>query len=347
MILACILCIVSVLLLYVIFIILLSTFTEFKPDKTTVLLNESFTGDSLQTGQSLTLLTWNIGYAGLGSEMDFFYEEGKRVRPKKEEHVKYMNGISRFLTNNDKLDFIMLQEVDFNSKRSYKTNQYNAIAEKLNQYFPVSAINYKSAFVPLPFFEPMGKVDAGQATYSKFRYSKAQRISTPGAYSWPTRLFMLKRCFLITSHLVENGKSLVFFNIHNSAFDDASELRSQELTLLKSMATDEYNKGNYVVIGGDWNQNPPGWEIPVSKYQMKALWPIEMDYMPGDWKWAHDESLPTNRNVNEPFNFNSTSCTLLDFFLTSPNINILEVKTIDLEFKNSDHLPVMLTFELQ
>ena len=42
-----------------------------------------------------------------------------------------------------------------------------------------------------------------------------------------------------------------------------------------------------------------------------------------------------------------TFTTLIDFYLVSPNVEILEVKTIDLDFKYSDHQPISLKVKLK
>ena len=342
----CLLCFLGVVILYGLYAIVYPWVTEYNPEETTVIIEDQ-SMKKLSSTQTYSILTWNIGYAGLGREMDFFYEGGKMVRPTKEQTEKYLNGITSFLKQHDSIDFMLLQEVDFRSKRSYKVDQYAVIREVLPGYTASSATNYKSAFVPSPLSEPMGSVHAGQATFGRYGPANAYRMSTPGTYAWPMRLFMLKRCFLISRYALENDKFIVLFNIHNSAFDDAGDLREQELKLLRKMAIEEYEKGNYVVIGGDWNQNPPGW-VPqaTGKYQLKALWPIDMDYMPDTWGWAFDPALPTNRSVTEPFQLEKTSCTSLDYFLTSPNVSIEKINVIDLGFEYSDHQPVLMKFRL-
>jgi endonuclease/exonuclease/phosphatase family metal-dependent hydrolase len=280
--------------------------------------------------------------------MDFFYEGGRMVRPDREQNRGYLEGILDFLGKKESTDFMIIQEIDFRSKRSYGTDQFEAVQAKLDGHHGDYAINYKSAFVPSPFREPMGRVKAGQATFSRHIPASASRIATPGAYAWPVRLFMLKRCFLVSRYPVENGRELVLFNIHNSAFDDAGDLREKELELLRELALSEYTAGHYVVIGGDWNQNPPGWTpSPGRKYLAKELWPIEGDYMPEGWTWAFDPAWPTNREVSKPFNIRETLCTSLDFFLVSPNISVDGTEALDMEFRFSDHQPVIMGFTLR
>lgn len=346
-ILVCIICFLSVGLLYFSGVLLYTTITEYKPEQEEVIHFTVKENKMLEMDKIYSMLSWNIGYAGLGKEMDFFYEGGERVRPEKEWNFSYLDGIKKFITENDSIDFFLMQEIDIRSHRSFNENQFENVQNKLPDFTGIFATNYKASFVPVPLYEPMGKVWGGMATYSKVCPVEALRLSTPGTYSWPKRLFMLKRCFIKTVFPLDNGKVLVIFNIHNSAFDDAAELRIQELELLKKEILAEFEKGNYVIAGGDWNQNPPRLDITkIKKYVTKESWPIPDDYFPTGWQWAFDASLPTNRDVDKPFNPSKTACTIIDFYLVSPNIHIENIRTIDRQFYFSDHMPVKLIFSL-
>ena len=70
-----------------------ATFTDYKPAAVEKL---PVTGEGLPSavmGDTISLLTCNIGYAGLGKEMYFFYEGCKRVRPSAIEYQRYLNGV--------------------------------------------------------------------------------------------------------------------------------------------------------------------------------------------------------------------------------------------------------------
>ncbi|NJM15621.1 MAG: hypothetical protein HC896_09850 [Bacteroidales bacterium] len=47
-----------------------------------------------------------------------------------------------------------------------------------------------------------------------------------------------------------------------------------------------------------------------------------------------------------PYVKGNTKVTTIDFFLTSPNVQVKDVKTLDYNFKHSDHHPVYLSFKL-
>ena len=329
--------------------LLLATLFDYRPPESVQPDLNKPTGSLKIDETTLTLITWNIGYAGLGKEMDFFYDGGRQVRPSKEFSKNYLDKIKTFLYHNNSLDFILLQEADRASKRSYGSDQARLISEALPKFNYTFVKNYDVPFVPLPVLNPMGKVFSGLMTLSKYDPLGYKRIQFPGNYSWPKNLFMLDRCFLIQRFMVSENKMLTLINTHNSAFDDGS-LRQKQMEILKSYVLREYEKGNYVIVGGDWNQNPPGFNpelISAGDAGTKNdLGNIPDDFMPGGWQWAYDDKIPTNRFVDQIYVHESTPVTIIDFFLLSPNLHIETIKTINLGFDASDHNPVIIKVNL-
>jgi len=138
-------------------LIVYALITDYKPKEQEIIyLSEkpSILKDSL----CITLLTWNIGYACLDKEMDFFLDGGTKVITPENKCLENLNEIGNLLKRNDSIDFIFLQEVDRKSKRSYYLNEYDTIRNKLNDHFPFFAKNYDVFFVPKPILNPMGKV---------------------------------------------------------------------------------------------------------------------------------------------------------------------------------------------
>ena len=300
------------------------------------------------TTRTLTCLTWNLGYAGLDRELDFFYDGGKMVNPPKEHSERALQGIAGTLAGYDTLDFIFLQEVDFDSKRSFHTNQSGVIGSHLPLHVPVAAVNYDCRFIPVPATDPMGKVKSGIVTFTRSLPAEATRHAYKANFGWPKRLVFLKRCFLVTRFNLENGKQLLMVNLHNSTFDADGALRLSEQAQLQEYLEAEYAKGNFVVAGGDWNMNPRGFakqSIATGDRVQEILPPLGEGFMPG-WQFAFDPTAPSNRNVDQPYSKGETPTTVIDFFLLSPNVRLAGVKTLDLGFEYSDHNPVLLTFQL-
>jgi endonuclease/exonuclease/phosphatase family metal-dependent hydrolase len=327
------------------------TLVDFRPEDR-IIISEQSGPDSLDTEIPIDILNWNIGYAGLGSEMDFFYDGGENVRTTREKTEENLVAISGFLEDNDSIPFIVLQEVDLNSKRTYRIDQQAYLNEKLDDYHTFHALNYSARFVPMPPTEPMGRVQSGLLTATRFKPEMVERFDYPGSYAWPTRIFMLDRCFMVARYPMKSGNKLLVINSHNSAFDDGS-LKKQEMEYLASYLKEQYEAGNYVIVAADWNQNPPGLEgrsfSETATYEGDAfsLTAIEKDFMPDGWKWVFDPEVPTNRDLTSPFEEGRSFTTILDFLLISPNIKVGFVKTIDLKFSNADHQPVIARLYLK
>ncbi|KAB2870921.1 MAG: hypothetical protein F9K37_04625 [Bacteroidales bacterium] len=304
--------------------------------------------DTIPTNLRLDALTWNIGYGGLGSNMDFFYDDGERVRDTKDNTLRNLDSITSFLNIHKGRSFFLLQEVDFGSHRSYNIFQPEILSTALN-YQNFIGYNYDVDFVPIPVSNPMGGVISGVMTYSQKTPSFSTRYQYPGEFTWPTKLFNLRRCMLVTRYPTDNGKELVLINTHNSAFDDGS-LKQQEMTFLKAFVLEEFLNGNYVVAGGDWNQSPPNFPLSTFGDNYKVpffkLTNIDSALMPKGWTWAFDPNEPTNRYLNEPYTEGKNYTGILDFFLLSPNVKLLECQTQNLNFRHSDHNPVLISFEL-
>lgn len=297
-----------------------------------------------QLDSSLSLVIWNIGYAGLGEESDFFYDGGTTVRMDEQTVRKNFEGIYEFVTSNDSIDIFMLQEVDYDSKRSYGTNEYDRLSESMDDYSSSSCLNYNVGFVPVPYLNPMGGVEAGLVNFSKFKPFESVRYQYPSSYSWPNRIYFLDRCCLLNRYPLENGKALVIINTHNSAYDDGG-MKKVEMDYLKDLVTQEYEAGNYVVVGGDWNTCPPFFEvdkfIPANANVDELPSRVPDDYLTS-WGWAYDPAFPTNRSLKSPLDHSKTPKQLIDYYLVSPNVEIQDCRTMALQFKYSDHEPVYL-----
>ena len=337
--------------LYVVFVLAFGTINDYQPEEKIVIEPANNPVQIANDSSEFTFLIWNIGYAGLGNESDFFLDGGTMVQASKELNARYLNGILNTIEQQKELDFLLLQEVDINAKRSYGHNQFEEIASKLPNHSRAHALNFNVKFVPKPLssFSPIGKVQSGLATYSKYKVASSTRWQFPGSYAWPTSAFHLDRCLLATNIPLASGKELIVINSHNSAYD-GGKLKPLEMAYLKEFLLAEYAKGNYVVVGADWNQCPPNFAYDsfstgnADDYHQDN---IPADFMPEGWTYAFDSNVPTNRKNAEKFDANKTFTTLIDFYLLSPNVSLLEVKGLSLIFENSDHQPVKLKIQLK
>lgn len=331
-------------------LVLYLTVTEYKPQAVEDAASlQSSAGSSLSAGSEVSILSWNIGYSGLGAGSDFFMDGGKDVRSADKSTVEsYLSGIQSVVDREQSggCSLVLLQEVDRDSTRSYHIDQAAALASGDTEF----ALNYSCRFVPYPM-PPIGKVEAGLLTVSGLRVEKAERIALPTPFSWPVRAANLKRCLLVSYLPIQDSdKYLVVVNLHLEAYDDGSG-KAAQTAQLKEFLESEYEKGNYVIAGGDFNQEFPG-ALEAYPNTHTDLWsPSSLDesMIPDGFRFACDTSVPSCRLDNQPYDASDTENSqyyVIDGFILSPNVTLKEVSTLDEGFAFSDHNPVRLTVAL-
>ena len=140
------------------------TVTEYHPAYAETADRGSVNRSETITSRSFSILSFNTGYGGLGQDADFFMDGGQGVLPTDETLVEdNVAGILGILDVSD-ADFLMLQEVDTDSARSFGTNQWLKYEHELEDYESRFALNYSCDYVPYPFTEPMGRIHSGLAT---------------------------------------------------------------------------------------------------------------------------------------------------------------------------------------
>ncbi len=352
------------------FILTLHIF-EYKPAETTNLTITENPTDStsnyVDIDSSIKILTFNTGYASLSETEDFVMDGGEKGRMDTESEVQAnVEGISSILER-EAADIYLLQEVDVDSSRSYEIDQYEYYQGILGTS-SVLAYNYRCIFVPFPLqiSQMMGKVNSGIATFTNYYTDEATREQLPGSFSWPLRLANLKRCILISRYPIDGSdKELVVINVHLSAYDDGS-MRQEETAALQAIMLDEYNLGNYVIVGGDFNQTFPDavdttYDADTDTYTYDYLYDLkEPDYwqappIDGDWfidnsfQFGIDTSIATCRLLNKAYdsvNTENNQYYLIDGFIVSANVTIDSVETLAEDFVYSDHNPVVINVTL-
>jgi endonuclease/exonuclease/phosphatase family metal-dependent hydrolase len=329
-------------------LILYATITEYRPGEKEIVYQSEGSQDTLSDTAVYKLLIWNIGYGGLDSQMDFFYDGGKKVRTPENKLNQNLEHIEDFLAATDSIDFALFQEIDISGKRSYHVNEVQRFSDLFSGYSSYFGKNYDVFFVPVPFSNPMGSVHSGVLSLSHWHPLEVSRFSFPGQYAWPKRLFMLDRCFLVMRYPVTDGKQLLVINTHNEAYDDGS-IRNQQMAYLKQFLLTEYEQGNYVVVAGDWNQCPPFFKPHFTGEIFDTIdyKGIEPDFLPMGWNWIYDNTKPSNRRIDIAYSKGKTRTTVIDFFLLSPNLQSAGCSTTDLGFAWSDHQPVQIQIAFQ
>ena len=316
---------------------------------------------SLEKDTEYSILTYNIGFGAYDQEYSFFMDvgtmkdgtvmTGKSSRGMSQENVLKNTKGSIHLINELATDFILLQEVDVKATRSYQINQKEMIENSLSHYGRVFALNFHTPYMLYPFYEPHGSVEAGLLTLSRYQISSAKRMSYPVDNGFFAKFFDLDRCFVITRYEVGNDKELVLINNHMSAYDEDGIIRAKQLELLNAMMKQEYDQGNYVIVGGDFNHVLNIDEEAFSSEQLVPSWvnSLSDEELPDGMKIVNASNnleVATCRASDIPYIKGVNYMTILDGFIISDNI-VANAENIDADFMYSDHNPVKLTFKLK
>lgn len=300
-----------------------------------------------QITDSLKIVTWNIGYGGLGSNMDFFYDGGTRIRDTKARTLENLKGILAEMKALD-ADIYLLQEVDECSRRTYRINELAMLQAAFPEYHLYFACNYRSFFVPIPLRSPMGKVSSGVVILSRYRAEKVERLAYPSRFPFPVSLFNLKRCLLAATFRLPDGGLLVVGNTHNTAYDTGG-MRDQETGFLASWIDSLQNRGVKVLVGGDWNQYPPAYrpgedEVANPHFAVASL---QASAFEANGRVVYDSSGKTLRYLDKPYSQNST-LTVTDYFYVSHSLSSSDARLCgNAGFAYSDHRPVCITVCLE
>ena len=325
--------------------------TEFRPAPVEPVRVESAGGGSglhnVSSGQELRVLSWNIGYGGLGRYSDFIMDGGRNTQAADEAQVRaYLDGI-RAVLDREAADLLLLQEVDVNSSRTCGLDQRPLLNG--GEGCDCFALNFSCPFVPNPktlIVHPLGRINSGLYTVTDgLGMDRAERVALPCPFSWPLRIANLKRCLLVSYLPLENSdRQLVLVNLHLEAYDDG-EGKIAQTNQLREFIRGEYEKGNYVIAGGDFNQVFPGSleRYPNTHTENWEPGVLDASLLPEGWTLACDLSTPSCRLLNQPYDPSDTAGTqhyVIDGLILSPNVELKEVKTLDLGFADSDHNPV-------
>ena len=343
--------ILGVLVLVVAVALVVFTIAEYRPADVETVIPEQQAEAVLETGKPLTIVSWNCGYGALGDNAEFFMDGGTSVYTADKERVtSNLDGIREKLQALSP-DFIILQEVDINSSRSYGIDERTVLRDAAPGAAEAFAYNFNSLYIPYPL-PPIGHVEGGLFTLSAAQPRTAERISLPVPFSWPVRLLNLKRCLLVSRYPVKGtDKELVLVNLHLEAYDSGEGKEAQTRQLVTFMQ-EEYAKGNYVIAGGDFNQRFSN--VDQSAYPVyKTTWQpgvINAEDFGSDFSLLMDNSAPTCRSLDRPLagdSLESFQFYLIDGFIVSANVTADAVETMDFGFTCSDHNPVRMTFTLE
>lgn len=295
-------------------------------------------------GSVLRIMTWNIGYAGMGHESDFVADGGVQSRPLSRELVdRNLAGIVSVLRD-AAADVYMIEEAAAPSWFTYQTDVLQGVVTALAGYDWLFGADFSTRLVPPPW-----KTGIGNAIFSRFRIASASRLALPLEPTFVMGTFRkIYRMHVARLPLPSSDRSLVLISVHVAAFDKDAEVRLRQLRDVIAFASREHSAGNPVIIGGDFNLRLARTEFPNTTEPRHLFWLHDWppDLTPPGWTLAFDPARPTNRTAYKPYVAGENYTSIIDGFLCSPGIHVRGVHTQDLGFQHTDHNPVILELSL-
>lgn len=351
-----------VLVIFITFTYVLYVSLQYYRIKDNTKLNvENNTTNNFEFDKEYKVLTYNIGFGAYDHDFSFFLDEAY-TRDNKFIVGKYAKAISKknVINNTNKVidilkenksDVYLIQEIDKRANRSYFINQVNEINNNFKDYSSVYTSNFHSAYLAYPIHDMIGKSESGLLTLSKYNFYSNIRRSYPVTKEFFKKFFDLDRAFSVHRSKLKNNKDLVIVNSHMSAYDKGGNIRRKQLEILKVFMKEEKNKGNYVIIGGDFNHDYANTKTLYMGDKKVPDWVFDLSDK--DLIDGYNFVIPSNKNLfgtcrgaESPYDKEKTYQVVIDGFIVSDNIEATST-IIDTEYIASDHQPVMLKFKLK
>ena len=306
-------------------------------------------------GTDMSVVTWNVGFGAYEPDYSFFMDGGTQSWAWSKERLdKNLLSIASRLEGLE-ADFALIQELDADATRTYHVDEraYLTAALKEDVYASSFALNYDSPFIMVPPLQPHGASKSGLMTFSAHGMTSAVRHELPVESSL-MRLLDLDRCYSVSRVSVEDGRELVLYNLHLSAYTSDGTIATDQLTLLIEDMSREYATGNWCVAGGDFNKDllgdssayfgvKPGegahWAQPfpaemLRDTSLRLVAPLD-----------EDNPVPTCRDCDTAYR-PGQFVVVVDGFIVSDNVDVKRCAVAAEGFENSDHNPVIMTFAL-
>lgn len=310
--------------------------------------------EKVKVGTNYDAVSWNIGFGAYENDYGFFMDGGTESWAwSKERLTANLEKICSLLKEQD-AQFISVQELDTNATRTYHVDERSMLEEQLDRrkYDGLYVLNYDSPFLMYPLTQPHGKSVSGIATFSQFGITSAERVELPVEKS-VMRLVDLDRCYSKSYIPTENGKYLVYYNTHLSAYTSDGTMATEQLQMLLQDMQSEYEAGNYAICGGDFNKDILGdSSVYFGKCEQKYTWaqPLPEGVFDGlnlalVVPLDKEHPVPTCRNADGPYHEGQFVLTI-DGFVVSDNVEVTASNVIDTGFAYSDHNPIHMSFQL-
>lgn len=305
----------------------------------------SGTPKPLRRGEVITLVSWNLQYAG-SRKHHFFYDGGKAARVPPQDVQDMIQAITSTLQEINP-DIALLQEIDRDSERTQRIDQLERYVQALKPAAWTSTPYHKVPYLPVPTHEMLGRVETHLGILSQFALKDADRIALAMLNEvFYRQWFNIKRCIQAVSLPIEGGGTLRLANTHLSAFSYGDG------TLPKQVATvaDWMGKDQSFILGGDFNLLPPGDDpkrlTVESDAYADAVNPIEALTSRFKTSVPPDKWLDPAYRTYLPFGHEEPD-RMIDYVFHGDDVEVVSVEVLRKFNQISDHLPVVVKFRLK
>ena len=194
-------------------------------------------------------IAWGFGWGSEGSQNP----TGKKSRADIEASLQRMGEAIRA----QGADIVLLQEVDFGSKRSFDLDEGAVLARASGLRYFAPAVSWRANYIPFPYWPVsahFGHMKSGGGLLSRFPILNAEVQLLPKPpknlfiYNW----FYLFR-FLQRAEVQVGDERIQVFNMHLDAFHQDNRETQADLVTARIGEI----RSNHVIIGGDLNTVPP------------------------------------------------------------------------------------------
>ena len=323
------------------------------PDNVEIARND--TDETLASDRPYSIMTWNVGFGAYSSDYGFFMDGGTESRARSKQAVYDNLGHCLSVMQAEAPDFLLIQELDTDSTRSYHVDEAALTLETLGVDGARAAFaqNYDSPYLFYPVTRPHGASRSGILTVSPVAIERASRRSLPVETGF-MKLLDLDRCYSVSCLNTDDGKQLCLYNLHLSAYTSDGSIATEQLQMLTEDMRAEYERGNYCVAGGDFNKDLLGNSGEIFGVSGEAYtWaqPLEEGIIPEGLSLVSSldpaDPVPSCRNADGTYVPGQSFVLTVDGFIVSDNVEVQACRVIDDGFACSDHNPVKMTFTLK
>jgi len=305
--------------------------------------------EAVNAGRAYNILTYDIGYGAKMAKFSSYFDGGTDVKASSEENVMAnICGITDVI-NRSGADFILLQEVDTNSTRSYGVDELSLINKFLYGYYYSAASMAESMYIPYPFIKPQGIMNTSMITYSNAAMASNLRRSLPMSED-VLNMADYDKCYTVARIPLANERDLLIYNVHLSTFVDDDKTYESQLDVLFTDMQREYSAGNYVICGGDFGKNlkNDSSDSNISWAKDFPIWKIPSGFNLGFIvSPASTVDHNTRRNCDKAYDADSTFTATTDGFIVSSNIRVNFYSNANWKYEFSNHDPVIMQFFLK